>query len=140
MFTSSDEKYLIRALSQNRAILFLGAGFSQEARNQLGNNIPSAIDLSKLIWNFLDYDGDYDSTPLSEIYEALLTSGKPYPWIQNFLESHLLSQEIPGEYFSLTLAYWYRIYTTNIDDVVAQVYKNAKGIRLDILSFPGLDI
>src|SRR3989338_2697422 len=140
MFTSSDEKYLIRALSQNRAVLFLGAGFSQEARNQLGNKLPSGAELAKLIWSFLGYDGDYDSTPLTEMYEALLASGKAYPEIRIFLENHLLSSEIPNEYSTVTLPYWYRIYTTNIDDVVAQVYKNAKGTRLDILSFPDDDI
>lgn len=140
MFEANDEKYLLRALGQNKVVLFLGAGFSQQARNQHGNPLPSGRELAGLIWNFLGYDGDYDFTPLPEMYEALLTSGKAYAPIRNFLEDHLLCSEVPAEYSALTLPYWYRIYTTNVDDLVKQVYSKAIGVQLEILFYPADDI
>lgn len=43
-------------------ILFLGSGFSLDAKNKNGDNFPTGEKLSSLMWNFLGYPGDYDGT------------------------------------------------------------------------------
>lgn len=69
MFEKNDEEYLLRVLGLNQVILFLGAGFSYDAKNLLGENIPTGFTLAKKMWDLLSYEEDYDTTiPLSEIY------------------------------------------------------------------------
>jgi len=50
MFEKNDEKYLLKAIADNRAILFLGAGFSRSANNKLGKSLPIGSELAKQIW------------------------------------------------------------------------------------------
>jgi len=88
-----------------------------------------------MIWRLLSYDGEYDDEPLDEMYEALLNSGTPFQKIRNFLEQQLLARDIPEYYGALVGLFWYRIYTTNIDDLVQRIYLIANS-RLDILAYP----
>src|SRR6266436_9368896 len=139
LFSDNDEKYLVRAMSRNRLILFAGAGFSNGAKNRLGTALPIGSELAELIWKFSEYDGPYDGTFLSEMFEALLTSGTPHTSIRNFLEDHLICVEIPAQYSSLVLPFWYRVYTTNIDDLISVVYSHIPEPKSEILAFPDDD-
>src|SRR5687768_15842364 len=98
MFEKDDEKYLIRQLGNNQVVLFLGAGFSRDAKNQLGNNFLSGWELGKKIWEFLNYPGDYDNTPLQQMYQAFISAGIKKEKKKEFLESNLLSKDIPNIY------------------------------------------
>jgi len=140
MFDRIDEQYLLRVLGQNQVLLFLGAGFSRDTRNQLGSQLPSGRDLSKLFWEFLGYEGEYDGTSLAEMYQAVLASGIKHKVVEEFLNSHLLCAEIPTEYDQLVRVFWYRIYTTNVDNLVEEVYRRSGGPQLDILIYPKDDI
>lgn len=40
MFKENDEKYLKRLINRNEVILFLGSGFSFDAKNRNGENFP----------------------------------------------------------------------------------------------------
>ncbi|OIO70634.1 MAG: hypothetical protein COW19_11350 [Zetaproteobacteria bacterium CG12_big_fil_rev_8_21_14_0_65_55_1124] len=66
----THEKYLLKAISENRVILFLGTGFSYDATNRLGNNIPSGKKLAEQIWGSLEYQEPYDGTDLGKLYES----------------------------------------------------------------------
>ncbi len=137
LFTSDDQAYLLRRLGQNDCILFLGAGFSREASNRLSQPMPLSQDLCKALWRFLGYGGEWDGTPLPDMYQALLASGKSYVEISAFLEELLLTSEVPDAYDHLTRPFWYRIYTTNVDDLVKRVYRRVPGSpTLQILGFP----
>ena len=70
------------------------------------------------------------------MYEAVLDSGKKEIEITNLLESNLLCDSVPDEYKWLTHIFWYRIYTTNIDNLVEQLYRTTSEPKLDIISFP----
>ena len=135
--TSADRNYLIRQLGQNDVVLFLGAGFSRDASNRLGNPMPLSSDICREIWSFLRYDNDWDHTPLSNMYEALLHSDKPHPEISHFLAQHLLTSAIPESYDTIARPFWYRIYTTNVDDLLKRVYRRvAASPKLHILGYP----
>ena len=130
-------KYLIRAINRNQAILFLGAGFSTLAKNQRGESLPTSARFAELLWGFLGYPPPYDTTSsLAELYEALLASGKPLSVISDFLTSNLLSVDTPREYQEIVKVFWSRIYTTNIDNLLEQIYALVTTPRLDIRSFP----
>ena len=139
MFSEADERYLLRAFGRNQVVLFTGAGFSCMAENQLGENLPVGKTLCKLIWKFLDYEGEYDGTPLAEMYQALLSKKIPHVRISNFLNDLFLCKKIPEEYSYITVPFWRRIYTTNIDNLTDETYKRISK-KLDIISFPNEDI
>lgn len=137
MFQRGDEKYLLRAINRNQTNLFVGAGFSMLAKNKFGNFLPSGTQFAQALWTFLGYTEAYDpSSTLSELYEALLASGKPVKVVSEFLESHLLALHIPPEYDEIAKIYWSRIYTTNIDNLLEQIYVRVGSPRLGITSFP----
>lgn len=130
MFDKDDEKYLIRQLSNNQVILFLGSGFSFDVKNKLNENFPTGRILGKKIWEFLNYDGEYDDTSLPEMFQAFLSKGIKRDLKTQFLENNLTSNEIPDTYNFITKPYWFKIYTTNIDDIISKIYKrNSKNIK-----------
>lgn len=136
MFDKNDQEYLLRALGQNQVVLFLGAGFSRSSKNRLGASLPIGSELSAILWKWLGYSGDYDGTPLPDLYEAALVSGRGHSEISEFLETHLLCGDVPKEYEAITKAYWFRIYTTNIDDLLEQSYQQRSEPRLSMMSYP----
>ncbi len=130
MFEKDDEKYLTRLIANNQVLLFLGSGFSRDAQNQNGEKFPTGWELGHKIWSFLDYKGEYDSTPLPEMYQAFVGSSKKKLLKKEFLESNLLSGDIPAIYNELVKPFWYKIYTLNVDDIVQKIYrKEEKGIE-----------
>jgi len=135
MFKDLDEKYLIRLLSRNEVVLFLGAGFSLGAKNQIGDNFPTGWSLGEKIWKFLGHKEVYDETPLPIMYQAFLGRGIKRQIKKDFLNRNLLSGEIPDYYNRITIPYWYKIYTINIDDVLQKTY-NRKGKKINELIFP----
>jgi hypothetical protein len=135
MFSKDDEKYLIRLISSNQVVLFLGAGFSRDAKNLLKENFPTGFTLGQKIWDFLGYTGPYDRTPLTEMYQAFSSAGIKKDRKTEFLNSNLLSGEIPESYDIISLPYWYKIYTVNIDDVLTKTFRK-KGKGIEELIFP----
>lgn len=136
MFENNDEKYIKRLIQRNEVILFLGAGFSLDAKNKLNENFPKGWELGKKIWEFLGYKGDYDDSPLSEMYQVFLDSGKRSKKDKiDFLEKNLLTSSIPDIYNEVANPYWYKIYTLNVDDLLDKVYRN-KNKQIDVLKYP----
>lgn len=135
MFKKDDEKYLVRQLSNNQAVLFLGAGFSFDAKNQLNDNFPTGWKLGKMFWEFLEYEGDYDNTSLPEMYQAFLGKGIKKDKKTDFLKKNLTSSEVPEFYDSLVIPYWFKIYTTNIDDIIEKIYRR-RNKSIEELKYP----
>lgn len=135
MFNKNDERYLLRQLGRNQVVLFLGAGFSYDAKNILGENFPIGDTLARKLWGFLKFSGEYDGTSLQELYQAFETEGIKNSQKINFLNSHLLSGEIPEFYNAVSIPYWFKIYTLNVDDILDKVFSRTKN-KLDILSYP----
>ncbi len=140
MFDRNQEEYLLRALGRNQVVLFLGAGFSSEAINRFNNKIPSGWELSKIIWKYLEYEGEYDNTSLAEMYDAMMQSGKTHASIRNMLEENLICKNVPEKYRYLSIPYWHRIFTTNVDNLLEEIYKKTSAVRAEILAYPSDDI
>jgi len=135
MFEKKNEELILRNLGKNNVVLFLGSGFSSEAKNNLGENVPTSNELATKIWEFLKIDGDYDGSSLQIMYDILMGKGIKYDTINELLEQNLIATEIPDEYDVLTKIFWNRIYTTNIDTVIEGIYYREK-VKLDIIQYP----
>lgn len=136
MFTKNDQSYLIRAISNNQALLFLGSGFSRDTKNSLGESLPSGKLFGEKIWHFLKYPGPHDNTSLPEMYQAFLAAGNRNKQQKiDFLLANLMAENIPELYLNLTLPFWYKIYTTNIDNVIPVIFTRAAK-NFKILAYP----
>lgn len=140
MFEANDAAYLSRQLGRANVVLFLGAGFSSRATNSLGFQLPLSAGLAAELWQLLECPELYDESPLDMVYGAVLAKGVPHARIRNFLEERLVCASISAEYDAIAVPLWYRIYTTNIDDLVQKVYIRANPGHLETLSFPADDI
>ena len=139
MFEANDEKYLVRSFNQNRVVLFAGAGFSCGAESRIGNRLPVGTKLSELIWKYLRYTGEYDGSPLVEMFSALLKRGLPYQEISRFIESIFIVDDVPEYYKKISVPHWRRIYTTNIDNVLDVAFAKSDK-KLEIIKYPNDDV
>ena len=108
---------LASQLSRGELVLFTGAGFSLEAPSRAGSPIPSAGELSQLLWEIAFPGLPFDSSSsLGDLYGcALERSGNA---TRELFESRLRVQgTIPGSYVSWFSQPWMRIYTLNIDNL-----------------------
>jgi hypothetical protein len=129
---------LARALRSNTLALFLGAGFSTGATNQLDEPIPTGETLCRKLWSFLRFTQEYDGTSLQDLFELCLSRDKKQ--LAFLLRDLFTSKDLAKWYQLLPKIYWYRIYTTNIDDVVEKIYAFGKvGTALEVVNGQSAD-
>ncbi|PWC19676.1 SIR2 family protein [Brenneria corticis] len=113
---------------KGKAVVFLGAGFSYEARNKKGEGFPSGNELAKDLKVQLEYDDDEDYV-LKEISEEFIDElGKEnlYRYILDKFNVYSYTEDY--KFFSQVP--WRRLYTTNYDNVIEDTYrKNCKDIN-----------
>ena len=126
MLRQIGKEHLERALHSNKVVLFLGAGFSCEAINKNQLKFPSSKELSKILWEYTYKDDEYEETDLQIIFEAALKSQKGIRSLHEILKNVMGCSSVPDWYRNITSQYWYRIYTTNIDDLVEVIFKKPK--------------
>lgn len=135
MFQTNDEAYILRRLERNEIMLVTGAGFSMMAENISGENLPTSIQFAKKIWKFLEYNGEYDLTPLTLLWDLVLNSGKPSNRISSFITDSFKVKEYPPIYKIISIPFWYKIYTLNVDNLLERVYED-QGKHIQVLKFP----
>ncbi len=136
-FDDIDKKRLQRAIAQNQLMLFVGAGFSAEAVARNGKQLPSSRQLAELLWGYLGYASAFDGSALKDLFHSALESAKGHAALRYFLEDHLTVSSYPSWYAALTQPFWYRIYTTNIDNLIERLYGDFGGApRLDVAVAP----
>ncbi len=128
--------WLREHLSYGHVALFLGAGFSVDARNKFGNPLPDARRLAELLWSFLDYPGAYDGTDLGILYQAALSSRKGQTALQEFMQSHLFPTTVPDWYTRVADFSWAYVFTTNVDAVVEIAWGRRLGAKIRIYYAP----
>jgi hypothetical protein len=132
--TNSHEFQLLsRQFEKGNVVLFAGAGFAAGAQNLLGTDPPLGPDLTRVLAKECGWPDSGEDLPtvydqaqkhlgskgLNELLAKYYRDCKPAPW-------HL----------QLASVFWYRIYTTNIDDVIEQVYKGHAAQNLDLITCP----
>jgi hypothetical protein len=110
--------YLEGRFERGDMVLFTGAGFSRDARNALGKQVPSVDELRALLSELV-----YPRTPLSDDDGLQDLFGLARVRARTRLRD-MLSQQfavdrdgIPDMYVDLFSAAWHRVYTLNIDDL-----------------------
>ena len=121
--TPTDRDFLLKSITSNSAVLFLGAGFSTGATNKLGNTIPLGNEFANILWDFLGYPGDYDRTALPTIFQAALK--KKHADVQKLLDVNFRCSSIPDWYNLIPQIFWHKIYTTNVDDLIEGIYNKS---------------
>ena len=117
--TSQEFLLLLRQFEKGNVVLFAGAGFSMGARNRRNTDPPDARTLAETLATECGWS--YQNEELSVVYAQaeshLGTSG-----IRALL-SGLYEECTPAPWhYLVSKLYWYRIYSTNIDDVVQRLY------------------
>lgn len=120
--TTYEMQFLLKQFEKANVVLFAGAGFSTDAISGAGQHPPLGADLAVKLAAACGWKHEGEELPvvfeqaqkhlgtraLDELLASLYQQCKPAAW-------HRLTASI----------IWHRIYTTNIDDVLEQVY--AKG-------------
>ena len=135
MFEKEQEEFLIRKLQRNEVVLFIGAGFSIDALNKNNEQLPLGNQFAQKIWSIIYPTKEYEITPLPILYELLIKSGKPRNEIVDFLTNTFLVKSFPDFYKKISIPYWYKIYTTNIDNLLDKIYIHSSQ-DVDVLKFP----
>lgn len=106
-------------IENGTSILFLGAGFSAEATNINGDKILDVSGLIKLLLAEVDINSTegYDLDSAAEEYQIKHGDQKT----ANLLQSNFRSKSVTETQRIIVCQPWYRIYTTNYDDVVERI-------------------
>lgn len=135
MLSPADEKRVVRALGRAKCVLFLGAGFSTAATDRAGRNLPAGSALAAELWDWAGFAvkyGPYGGQSLQRVYEIVLKA-KGEKQLTTFIRDRLSAGHVPAWYDLVTQPYRYRVYTTNIDNVVESVFARNSGQTLDVV-------
>lgn len=105
-------------LEQGQAVLFLGAGFSAEAKNVAGSALPVGSALTEAYWKFSYPDRPFEAgTSLQDLYEHAKTHHRRalVDVTQRLLTVEAAS--LPDWYKTVLALPWLRVYTLNIDNL-----------------------
>lgn len=112
----------IKLIECGKAILFLGAGFSKEAKNYLGENIKDADQLVGYLLDKIketDKEGYDLETESQEFIDSPHSGGEKA--LTNILHGNFSAKEYTQFQRIILCQPWYRIYTTNYDNVVENI-------------------
>jgi hypothetical protein len=121
-FNSQELKLLLKQFEKGNVILFAGAGYSLGSRNSRGTDPPLGSNLAETL--AVECGWGYEGEDLGIVYEQaqkhLGTAG-----LNNVLRS-LYKDCVPAQWhYLIPQLFWYRIYTTNVDDVIENSYRRA---------------
>lgn len=104
----------INKIYENHCLLFVGAGFSRDAINILGNALPTAREFSDQLDNVTGVENEGDLEEASELYIEQRGEYQLIPLIQDTFTVKDITegQKVIGT------CNWSRIYTTNYDNTI----------------------
>ncbi len=132
-FNSQELKLLLRQFERGNVVLFAGAGFSVGARNSRDTDPPLGHQLAEILASECKWQ--YGGEELGVVYEQA----------QKHLGSQGMNTVLRSLYKNCTPAkwhyiipklFWYRIYTTNVDDVLENSYRSDSVQGLDSITCP----
>lgn len=105
----------LRCALDGDAILFVGAGLSFLATNQLGNRLPDAATLIDVL---LEQAPGTGSRHTLDRVSGHVLKKKGVDWVYDTLRQSLLVEKVDSKLVKLYNAPWRRIYTTNYDNAI----------------------
>lgn len=131
--------HLRSQLSQGRAVLFTGAGFSLAAKNSAGKSLPTVAELRKMYWHICYPNDPFDeSASLQDLFDEARVRHRP-ELVQTTVRALTVdAKTIPEWYASVFSMPWLAAYTLNIDDL-ADAAGRRFGLPRNIKSRSALD-
>lgn len=132
-------EHLKAQVRNGNLVLFTGAGFSLNAKNLEGTNLPLASELAKEIWKLCYPEEPFDpQSTLQDLYQAALTRNRNA--LASLLQRKLTvrSESLPSFYAVWLAIPWERVYTLNIDDLPRAVDRQF-GLPRSPASISGVD-
>ena len=127
-WSQPDLAYLASQLKIGRVTLFAGAGFSLGARNGFNEALPLGGRLAELLAE--KASATYQGESLPTVFEAVEPMiGTKNLW--NYLTELYSVRECDDWYRIATSVSWFRIYTTNIDNLFQFLTPYPSGQYLD---------
>jgi hypothetical protein len=121
----------IQSILDGRAILFVGAGFSQDATNLLGKSIPGGPELCRDFAKLVSFTGDLK---LEEAADLILEDLGPDALAAELRKRFTVRTTATWQQDLASLP-WHRVYTTNYDNVIeragAQVARSYTPVTLE---------
>lgn len=117
--------HLRNQFSRAWPILFTGAGFSCEALNIHGKNLPGVDVLKRALWEIsFGSEPVEDTSSLQDVFEAAMLSAKNR--LIDFLTEEFTvdATSLPAWYGDVFSLAWYRCYTLNIDNLETATARN----------------
>ena len=129
----NEKKQVLKdVLLNHHPILFLGAGFSRESKNDLGS-IPMGTKLKQEIFeNFIkgnvssEEEKEIEDYNLQDVCQCVDTNLKKKKELREYLIRRFSNVEPQGFHMFLSKYPWEKIYTVNIDDLVEHIYSKNK--------------
>ena len=119
------KEYLGNKLSEGEIILFTGAGFSSEAKDKNGKNLPLSIELAKELCNLINLEYSHGES-LKDIFQLAIRKKKNE--VSRYLKQRLAvdPRSLDSEYKTIISQPWHKAYTINVDNLfeVAQTKFN----------------
>jgi hypothetical protein len=132
-WTAGNLPFLRKQLERGQVILFAGAGFSFDARNEANARPPLGADLAKMLADRASMPFNGESLPV--VYDAAQKHlGSQSLW--SFLKELYVIQTYPDWYSIVASIAWNRIYTTNIDNLLQLLYQRGATQRLETIVCP----
>lgn len=103
--------------------IFCGAGFSVEATDRTGSKLPTGEQLLEELKNRFPSIDAYKNLPRACTKLEQTTKKEFY----DFLEERFKVESYDKKYDNILLANVKKVYTTNIDDLFLQIYRNKPG-------------
>lgn len=132
-FNSQELRLLLRQFARGNVVLFAGAGFSVGAKNSRGADPPLGTQLAEILASECGWK--YEGEDLAVVYEQAqkhLGSQK----MNDVLRSLYKNCAAAKWHYLIPKLFWYRIYTTNIDDVLETSYRSDSAQGLDSITCP----
>ena len=112
--------------------LFVGAGFSILAKDRAGKTLPLGRDLAN---ELAEYFGKPKYFELPQLC-SILTSTAEGPFYE-YLTNRFTVEYVDPLYYSLQKINIKSVYTTNIDNLIFEIYKNVPGVFINNLGTDG---
>src|SRR5262245_5029025 len=104
-----------------QAVLFVGAGFSAQARSRRDEFLPTGPDLAKFLSGELRLPSVPSLDVVADMYKERFGEFK----LINVLQEKLTATAITAHQAAFGKVPWRRIYTTNYDNVIELAYQQA---------------
>ncbi|HKO42682.1 MAG TPA: SIR2 family protein [Pyrinomonadaceae bacterium] len=131
--TTHESKLLLRQFEKGNVVLFAGAGFSIGATNRIGEDPPLGNALGEIL--AAECGWPYEGEDLPIVY-AQARAHLGAEGLESVLNNRYRDCKPAAWHLLVAKLFWHRIYTTNIDDVIENVYSAGSSQILDRIVCP----